>query len=324
MKEIGGFFELEIPTGKEYHVNAPVKLNYGRNALSYLIQIKKIKKIYLPFYCCSSILETVYASNINFEFYHIDNQFYPISTLNLLENEYILYINYFGVNDIQVRNMVNNHKNIIIDNTQSFYSKPIKHVDTFYSARKFFGVPDGSYLYTDILMTEKLSTHTSYNYMSHLLKRIDLSAAEAYVEYTSNEENIKNIGLKEMSSLTQRLLNGIDYKNIKKIRKQNFDFLHKNLGSKNELSFDLEESSVPMVYPFKIATKGLRKFLISNSIFVATYWNEVLNIKDVSDYEKKLVEFTLPLPIDQRYSLTDMLRIVSLINNFLTGEAKCL
>lgn len=41
---------------------------------------------------------------------------------------------------------------IILDNTQSFFQKPISGIDTIYSCRKYFGVPDGAYLSTNILL----------------------------------------------------------------------------------------------------------------------------------------------------------------------------
>ena len=46
MNSIGGYFELELQRGKEYHEHA-VKLNTGRNALKYILKVKEYEKIYL-------------------------------------------------------------------------------------------------------------------------------------------------------------------------------------------------------------------------------------------------------------------------------------
>ena len=35
--------------------------------------------------------------------------------------------------------------NIIVDNAQSYFQEPINGIDTLYTCRKFFGVPDGVY-----------------------------------------------------------------------------------------------------------------------------------------------------------------------------------
>ena len=48
-REIGSYFELELPKEREYHENA-ISLNLGRNALRYIIRAHKIKKIYVPYY----------------------------------------------------------------------------------------------------------------------------------------------------------------------------------------------------------------------------------------------------------------------------------
>ena len=53
MREIGGYIELETFRGRMLHEEA-TKLNCGRNALAYLCEAKKIEKLYLPYFLCSS------------------------------------------------------------------------------------------------------------------------------------------------------------------------------------------------------------------------------------------------------------------------------
>ena len=48
MKEIGGYFELELREGQEYHKKA-IKLNTGRNALELILMVKQYKKVFIPF-----------------------------------------------------------------------------------------------------------------------------------------------------------------------------------------------------------------------------------------------------------------------------------
>lgn len=55
MKEIGGYIELDTYRGKMLHEKA-VALNCGRNALAYLIKSKSIKRILLPYFLCSSVV----------------------------------------------------------------------------------------------------------------------------------------------------------------------------------------------------------------------------------------------------------------------------
>ena len=53
MREIGGYIELDTYTGSMLHEDA-VKLNCGRNALAYLLEAKKIKKLWMPKFMCDS------------------------------------------------------------------------------------------------------------------------------------------------------------------------------------------------------------------------------------------------------------------------------
>lgn len=53
MKEIGGYIELDSFTGKMLYEDS-IKLNCGRNALAYLIEVNNIKKIVTPKFMCDS------------------------------------------------------------------------------------------------------------------------------------------------------------------------------------------------------------------------------------------------------------------------------
>ncbi|WP_129594606.1 hypothetical protein [Seramator thermalis] len=149
MNSIGGYFELELPHGEEYHKNA-IRLNTGRNAFEYILRAKAYQKVYLPYYTCDVMLEPIQKLNIQFEFYSIDEFFQPIFDFSIIkDDEVFVYNNYLGICDNQVKEVAAKCKNLIIDNSQAFYSMPLPGVNTFYSPRKFFGIPDGAYLYTE-------------------------------------------------------------------------------------------------------------------------------------------------------------------------------
>lgn len=56
---------------------------------------------------------------------------------NIQADQGFLYTNYFGLKDNFINILANKIQNLIIDNAQSFFSKPCKEIDTFYSVRKF-------------------------------------------------------------------------------------------------------------------------------------------------------------------------------------------
>jgi len=310
---IGGYFELELRQGEHYHKNA-LKLNTARNCLEYILKTKSYQKIYIPYYTCEVILEPIKKCGIAYEFYHININLEPEYEFTLQSKEVFLYINYFGLKQSAVERLAKHFENqLIVDNSQAFYAEPLKGIDTFYSARKFFGVSDGAYLYTDKYLKENIEQDISYERMAHLLKRIDLDAENAYNDFQQNDKSLENQPIKRMSKLTDKILKSVDYNNVRQQRINNYKLLDKYLQNNNQIKLSLDECSVPMVYPYFSDDKNLRNKLIQNKIFVATYWNNALEWTNQGSVEYELTEKLLPLPIDQRYNATDMKYINSQI-----------
>ena len=107
-------------------------------------------------------------------------------------------------------------------------------------------------------------------------------------------------------------MQSIDYDAAARKRRENYQMLHEELGEENNLVLSLEDDAVPMVYPFLASIKGLREKLIENKIFVARYWPNVLDWTTDKDIENLLAYQMQPLPIDQRYSVDDMNRIIDI------------
>lgn len=270
MKEIGGYFELELPQRKEYHRHA-IKLNTGRNALEYLLLSQDIQKIYLPFYICDSVLESLHKHGIKYQFYHVDVNFEITDDFNLQHGEKVLYVNYFSLKDKYIETLTERFgvDKLIIDNSQAFYSIPIKGIDTFYSPRKFFGVPDGSYLYTTKILDKNLEIDSSLDRLTHLTGRIEKSASDYYAFHQKNENALNNQDIKQMSSITKRILESIDYDSIAKKRRNNFETVHSFLKKKNDLNLYLSIAS--FAYPLLIENgKSLTKRLIEQKIYIPT------------------------------------------------------
>ncbi len=313
MNPIGGYFELETNKGEHYHPNA-IRLNTARNCLEYILRAKRYGKIYIPKFLCDVLLEPMKKLGIDFEYYSIDEQLNPTFDKDLRDGEAFLYINYFGLKQTTAKILADKlGQKLIVDNSQAFFEKPIEGIDTFYSARKFFGVADGAYVYTDRKLEEDLEQDKSYERTSHLLKRVDLSAEEAYADFQQNENKLINQPILLMSKLTEKLLTSIDYEKVKTARKQNYKFFDDQLLGKNKLSLPAGEA-VPMVYPFRTGDPSLRQKLIDNKVFVATYWPNVVEADDHDSLEYLLAKQIIPLPIDQRYNVGDLARVRSLIN----------
>ena len=314
-KAIGGYFELELSLKEEFHKDA-LRLNSGKNCLEYILRARQYKKVYIPYYTCDVVLRPFEKLHIPFEFYHINIHLELAQEINLKEGEALLYTNYFGLKQQYVEHLVDRYgKSLIVDNTQAFYAKPLEGIDTFYTCRKFFGVSDGAYLYTDATPIEGLKQSVSYNRMEHLIKRIDLSPTEGFKDFHKNDYRLSEDEIMLMSRFTQRVMESIDYAGVAKKRRMNYMQLHDYLKSSNLLNLSMGIEAVPMVYPYLAPVKGLREKLIENKVFVARYWPNVLDWTTKDDIEYLLAYQMQPLPIDQRYGEEEMNKIIEIIKS---------
>ena len=311
---IGGYFGIEqgLKPSNPVHSGA-VMLNSARNSLEYILTTHDVSKIYLPKYICDVMLEPMKKLNINYELYGLSRELHLASKIELKENEFILYVNYFGIMDDYCDRLVEEYGDrLIVDASQAFYyHSPGTHA--IYSPRKFLGVPDGGMLYSDEVLDGELEVDISYERASHLLKRIDIGAEKGYSDFVRNDKSLINQPIKQMSNLTKAILNSTDHEVVKKKRLSNFNILAKALEKENEMRVD-GEFACPMVYPFLTNNKNIRSKLIKEKVFVATYWPNIFEWSKPNDVEYKLAESILPLPIDQRYGEVEMERIVELIN----------
>ncbi len=311
MKEIGGYLELEDFHGGEYYPDA-VAVNNGRNGLLYLIKAQNIRKLYIPYYLCDSVSELCERSVCPYESYPIHEDFTPAFDSSLKKGEYLYIVNYFGrLDDEKIQALKTQYKNVILDNVQAFFSRPQHGIDTIYSCRKFFGVPDGGYVATDTRLSKDMPVDVSKDRMRHILGRYEgESASDFYNDFKANDRSFKSLELRMMSRLTKNLLRAIDYETVRKKREENYAFLANNLKTVNRLP-DIRPVG-PYMYPF-YCKKGMeiKKKLSSMKIFVPTLWPNVLECNRI--LEKDYAENILPLPCDQRYDLYDMKHIVEVL-----------
>lgn len=313
MEAIGGYFELELRKGEHFHKDA-LRLNTARNCFEYILLARKYTKVYIPYYTCEVMLQPLHKHRIAYEFYHINESLEPVEIIQLGNNEAFLYTNYFGLKQHCVEYLASIYQSqLIVDNAQAFYAPRIAGIDTFYSPRKFFGVPDGGYLYTDCLLDIELEQDKSYLRMQHLLQRIDEGAESAYSIFRKNDDSLDNQPIRWMSKLTEKLLATIDYEFVAKRRINNYLLIDKKIKCKNTLCFDLPENAIPMVYPYMTETKELKKKLIFNKIFVATYWSNVIEWTTPEMLEYKYANRLIFIPIDQRLNDMDFNFIESFI-----------
>lgn len=319
MSAIGGYFEIALPAVQSRMHEDGIFVNSGRHAFEYilrsLLKTDDISRIHLPYYTCHSLLEPLLRLHIPYSFYHINDKLEIDCLPDLDETEYAVVNNYFGIKDDYIYALDASYpRNIIVDNAQAWYAKPSLNAPCFYSPRKFVGLPDGGVAFCKERLACRLEQDFSTDRASHLLRRIDSGAEGGYKEFKVNSEKLKSEPLKRMSRLTGRLLASIDFERIRQRRRENFEYLHSVLSVDNLLeipSYDTFEC--PLVYPYWAKNGSLRQRLIDNQVFVATYWPNVKEWCGRNTLEYELATNIIPIPIDQRYDLSDMHTIIQLI-----------
>lgn len=310
-KEIGGYLELDTYNLTMLHKDG-IMLNCGRSALAYIIESNNIKTIWIPYYICDSIIQICKKYNVEINRYRIDISLNPI--LDEIDVHQWLYIvNYYGQlsNDF-LNNLSKKFNNLIIDNAQSYFSAPINNANTLYTCRKFFGVSDGAILYTKNRIKRKLKTDISYERMIFVLGRYECNAEKFYNIASDNNDLFSNYDIMNMSKLTRNLLCGINYDQVKHRRTENFKCLSNELNDINILNLKSVEGAY--MYPFFTNKANIiKEKLLKQKIYIPVLWPNVLDEMEENTLEYKLASNVLPLPVDQRYNLNDMNRIIKII-----------
>lgn len=311
--EIGSFIELQFPKGLEYYKGETniARLNSGRVAIWHAFRVLGCEAIWLPYYQCNSVREFLSRKGVTIKYYHIDQNFNPID-LFPEKNDAVLIVNYFGVMSVKrIQTLAKQFANVIIDNSQASFSKPIEGCMNVYSARKFVGVPDGAYVIgenANIYVDEYEQCYSSDTAL-FLLQRIEYGCeGKTYQTRTINEERIDTEDAKRMSMLTRSILDGTDYNYICIKRQENFSVASSLFGTINQFNPSLyyDEGCVPMVYPLVVEDDSLLQKLLDHKHFQGHWWNYLLKEVAKDSFEYWLSRYIIPITIDQRYSKAEL------------------
>ena len=313
-RSIGGFFELELPQeGTSFH-NEALALHTGRACIRFILEKEKPSKVYVPFYVCDAVYEPMDKLGIPYECYPITNSLDPVELPTLESNELLLYINYFGLKNREASEFSHVYgKQLIIDDTHRFFFNGYPDSYSFTSARKYFGVPDGAYLYGAENVEAKSIPRFDRISVDHAVYRLVGRQAEAYENYKAYEASLDS-DINRISILSERLLNSVNYPEVQRKRNENFQLIHSMLGRLNTLRFEGIQIDGPYCYPYLPEQTVNKDLLHQNAFFVPCLWPDILN-RDCNSFavERDITERLLPLPIDHRYGENEMQRLADFI-----------
>lgn len=316
MRELGGYFGMENLIHDEFYSDL-LALNSGSNALLYLLKARDIKKLYIPYYLCDSVSNLLTKYSYEYDYYYVDEQFQPIFDKPLMQGEYLYVVNLYGqVTQEKTRALKNRYDQLILDHSQAFFQKPIEGVDTIYSCRKYFGVPDGAYLATDVVLAETLEQDISKDRMTHVLGRHEGTASDYYADFRSSNDELSEMPLRTMSKLTGNIMGAVDYERANRVRNENYAYLDKQLGQENSLKLTMPEGA--FAYPL-LVENGVtsRSRLAKQKIYIPLLWPNVLDDCQEHSTEYQYAANILPLPCDQRYCVEDMKYLVEMMKKQL-------
>lgn len=355
--EIGSNFHFEDIGCKKNNNKFPeniIFLNSGRSAIRLILKHinKKTKVALLPVFTCSTVIDPFIESGYKIFYYDINEDFsINDENLNELVLKYkpsvVLVHSYFSKDTLKSsRSYLKQLKNkgiiIIEDITQILFRKNLNLDESNYilgSIRKWCSVPEGGFALSnsnDFINTSKFLPNNLY-----LEKQ--LAAQKRKTEYINNPDNYEikdsymqlfkeskeildndeNIYI--LSDYTKRMLNNLDVDNIRNKRKENYTYLNDELKKidwiKSPLA-NLDNDDVPLFYPILIENnrKEFQTYMSKQNIFLPIIWPMPEHCKPfVDEYKNKLYEKIICIPIDQRYSLKDMERIITNIKKYGEG-----
>jgi hypothetical protein len=333
--EIGGSFLIsDNILSSSLNNFSDILLSSGRDAIRLIIKNNpKLKKVYLPIFLCDSIITPFLEAKIEIHFYKVNTDF-SLHLDNKISDSFVLFINYFGLNN-QYQNLIFNlqkSRNIVIEDlTQSLFNFPRFNLVSqanyyFASLRKWFGLFSGALVgpAQSLLIDSKYS---KFSEESIALKKLADSKKQLYIfgygekDYLTIYKDFEELFDKSkeihlIDDFSRSILEKIDINKIIQIRQQNFLTLNKKFRLYNS------SNQKATFYPFLTKTREqrnyLRDFLIKSSIFCPVHWRIPKNLPD--SFNLDVYDRYLSIPIDHRYNDKDMNFIIDKVNlsRFLT------
>lgn len=314
---MGGFLELELPFFNCFPYPEQEGCAYvssGRAALDCLLQSRPTpRRVFVPQLACNTLLQPIKRRGLPLVRYQTDSQLRPLLEEDPEEDDLVILIDYFGFLGPELAPFIRSSPALcLVDATTALFAPPICQTPTFYSPRKFVGVPDGGIALAPFRIVLPEVEDVSAERSLHLLQRLESGLPTAFPASEMAEQALQGLP-RRMSPLTRRLLQSIDFSDVAAKRIRNYHILHEALRELNRLRLPDQPPSAPFCYPFISGIPGLRDALIDAGIALPLFWPEVIDATPAESEANRMARRLLPLPLDQRYTEEDMQRLVKLI-----------
>jgi len=319
----------------------------GRGAIKLLFKnLPKVKRILLPVYTCSSVINPIESLGISCFFYPVKRDLRIDGELLIdmacqIKADAVYLQSYYGFDTLkgtrESYRILQERGILVVEDITHSWLGDFNSTEADYtvvSLRKWLELPDGGALLSsrhslDFTLDENEST----NIVSEFVKAS--FAKEQYFQtlqpadkevFRGHYVNAKNLLQADdnaycMSSLSKSVLAQTEFEAIAKRRKENAMYLHEHLHNKiikRIVDFD-SVHAVPLYYPIYVMDNrgALQKELASQNIYCPVHWPIPAQVKDILDDNVAYIySHVLSLICDQRYDLEDMAAIVDVVNQY--------
>ena len=293
------------------------------------------KRVLLPDYCCSSMIEPFQKAGYQPEFYEVSLQSEDVVLPDLSSYAIVLLCHYFGFRATYPWKIIQKFRDaggiVVEDITHSLLSEnPLSGESDYYiaSVRKWDGFVCGGIVITNNgNLNGRIQKQPSNEFTGMRMQAMQLKSEymtdgrpEKKEEFRKLFEqcehwldvNYEDIGMDELSR--EKFLRW-DVEKVRKLRRANAGYLYEKLSGIPGIrfAFPVERMEVPLFVPVileRTKRDALRRMLIQNQVYCPIHWPRPEECKNV------LYDQELSLICDQRYGKEDMERIVAVVKEF--------
>lgn len=330
MKEIGSeYWREDDLTGHNglafFEIGEDRKfLMSGRTAIDFVIQDIDItnKKVYLPDYCCDSVIQPFMDNGYTVEYYSVDfkNKKYVFD--NNLKCGIFFATSYFGYSETNMDEIIKKYKStgviVIEDITHRLLSENNYCSDVDYlicSLRKWFPILSGGLAVkingmfknsaNDFPADEgMIATKTRAMNLKNAYINQNVGEKDVFMDlYAYSNDCIKKYHNKGIDKTSLKILDKININGIKHKRKNNAKVIHEMLSANDKIKVinSLKDGDIPLFVPVLVDNKEkIQKTMIQNEVFLPSHWPSSLH------HQNDIYEHELSLICDHRYDEDDI------------------
>lgn len=315
----------------------------GRTALELVIRdVMPIRSVYLPSYCCHTMIEPFVAKGIQVMFYNV---FFTATGIgwNFDENhgcDLVFLMDYFGFRNEATFRLARRQKAagklVVYDTTHAMFCRDMDYSACDYvfgSFRKWFGANIGFCAKKDPWknfpeLTQNvgycITRNTAFAHKAQFMAGESVDKGLFLEAFSRAEESLETdyVGYAP-DGQSMEILQKVNVEYIQKKRRENAAFAIEQIGRMASPVFcspykQVQEGECPLFVPLQVVSAcrtDLRQLLIENRVYLPIHW-PLSDLHNTNDVSKQIYTTELSFVCDQRYDSDDIERAIQIIRSF--------